>query len=245
MQPILDVQAVSVRYREVHALERASLRLDAGTICGLVGMNGSGKSTLFKAIMGVVPAVTGTIQIAGMPPAQARVQGVVSYVPQSEDIDWSFPVSVRDVVSMGVYQTLGLTRRMTKDAQARVNRALAQVELTEYASRQIGELSGGQRKRAFVARAIAQQAQLFLLDEPFAGVDKRSEAMLVKVLKDLAAHGATVLVSTHDLPSLTQMVDEAALIRQTILLHGSPDDVLAPENLVRAFGMDVYRGQEN
>ncbi|MBM7051634.1 MULTISPECIES: metal ABC transporter ATP-binding protein [unclassified Rothia (in: high G+C Gram-positive bacteria)] len=242
-RPVLEVQAVSVRYREVQALERATLSLNRGTICGLVGMNGSGKSTLFKAIMGVVPSVAGTVQIAGMHPAKARAQGIVSYVPQSEDIDWTFPVSVRDVVSMGVYQNLGFTRRMNAQAHARVDRALAQIELTDFADRQIGELSGGQRKRAFVARAIAQQAQLFLLDEPFAGVDKRSEAMLVEVLKDLAAAGATVLVSTHDLQSLSQMADEVALLRKTIVMHGEPQQVLAPENLVTAFGMNVLGGE--
>ena len=168
--------------------------------------------------------------------------GLVSYVPQSEEIDWTFPISVREVVSMGRYRNLGITRRLRAADRAAVDEALARVELTDLADRQIGALSGGQRKRAFVARAIAQGAQLLLLDEPFAGVDKRSEAMLIQVIEQLRDEGATVLVSTHDLASLRQFADEALLLRGDILMHDTPEKVLAPENLVRAFGMEVDAG---
>lgn len=236
-QPLLTAQNLRVNYGEVQALTGASLTLRAGEICGLVGMNGSGKSTLFKAIMGVVPA-SGQVTLAGLTPAAARRQGLVSYVPQKEEIDFSFPLSVRDLVSQGRYGKLGITRRLgAKDRQA-VDQALERVGLSDLADRQIGQLSGGQRKRAFVARGLAQEAQLILLDEPFAGVDKTSENMLIALFKELRDAGAGILISTHDLANLADLADRAALLRQTILMEGPPRQVLAPANLVRAFGMD-------
>lgn len=244
METLLNVENLGVNYGSVQALHDATLRLDAGSICGLIGMNGSGKSTLFKAVMGVIPAHTGTVEIAGDDSATARKNGVVSYVPQSEEIDWSFPLSVRDVVAMGRYRTLGLTRRLRGHDKQVLTQALERLELTDLATRQIGALSGGQRKRAFVARAIAQGARLLLLDEPFAGVDKRSEAMLIDVLQQLRDSGASVLVSTHDLASLRAFADEAVLLRKTVLMHGTPETVLAPENLVQAFGMRIDTGQQ-
>lgn len=246
MSTLLSCENVHVNYGPVRALTGASFTLDTGRICGLIGMNGSGKSTLFKAIMGVVPAHAGTITLDGQAVGGKRAHrhraGIVSYVPQSEEIDWTFPISVREVVSMGCYRNLGITRRLRAADRAAVDEALARVELTDLADRQIGALSGGQRKRAFVARAIAQGAQLLLLDEPFAGVDKRSEAMLIQVIEQLRDEGATVLVSTHDLASLRQFADEALLLRGDILMHDTPEKVLAPENLVRAFGMEVDAG---
>ena len=185
------------------------------------------------------------MEIAGKEPYLARKNGIVSYVPQSEEIDWSFPVSVREVVAMGRYRGLGITRRLRATDKQAVEHALERVELTELAHRQIGALSGGQRKRAFVARAIAQGARLLLLDEPFAGVDKRSESMLIQVLKQMRSEGATVLVSTHDLASLRAFADDALLLRQTILMHDTPQAVLAPENLVQAFGMQVQAGVDS
>ena len=250
---LLTCNNVHVNYGPVRALTGASFTLGTGRICGLIGMNGSGKSTLFKAIMGVVPMHAGSITLDGQPVGGNRTgsrsknahrhrAGLVSYVPQSEEIDWTFPISVREVVNMGRYRNLGITRRLRAADRAAVDEALARVELTDLADRQIGALSGGQRKRAFVARAIAQGAQLLLLDEPFAGVDKRSEAMLIQVIEQLRDEGATVLVSTHDLASLRQFADEALLLRGTILMHDTPEKVLAPENLVRAFGMEVDAG---
>ena len=245
MEKLLRVENLGVHYGTVRALYETTFELGTGSICGLIGMNGSGKSTLFKAIMGVIPAHTGTVEIAGKEPYLARKNGIVSYVPQSEEIDWSFPVSVREVVAMGRYRGLGITRRLRATDKQAVEHALERVELTELAHRQIGALSGGQRKRAFVARAIAQGARLLLLDEPFAGVDKRSESMLIQVLKQLRSEGATVLVSTHDLASLRAFADDALLLRQTILMHDTPQAVLAPENLVQAFGMQVQAGVDS
>lgn len=232
----LDVRGLHVRYGDVTALDGVDLTLAHGRVCGLVGVNGSGKSTLFKSVMGVVRPDAGTVRVDGGPPADARRRGAVGYVPQSEDVDWAFPLSVRDVVMTGRYGHLGFTRRPRRADHEAVATALERVDLTDLADRQIGNLSGGQRKRAFVARGIAQEARVLLLDEPFAGVDKRSEATMTTLLRELAAAGVTVLVSTHDLHALPALADEAALLMRRVLLHGTPDEVLRPENLARAFG---------
>ncbi|MGW0039310.1 metal ABC transporter ATP-binding protein [Gordonia sp. NPDC003376] len=237
-QPVIDVRDLSVRYGDTVALDGAELRLGTGTVCGLIGMNGSGKSTLFKAIMGMISPDAGTVRVGGRPPAAARRNGAISYVPQSEDIDWSFPISVREVVMTGRYGHLGPTRRPRRADHAAVDEALERVELGEYQHRQIGRLSGGQRKRAFVARGIAQQASILLLDEPFAGVDKRTEATISTLLRELADGGATILVSTHDLHALPRLADQAVLLMRRVLVHDTPDVVITPDNLIRAFGID-------
>ncbi len=238
MNAAIEIDHLTVRYGEVLALDDVSLRIEPGRVCGLVGMNGSGKSTLFKAITGMLRPERGTIQVGDLDPARARRRALVGYVPQSEAVDWQFPVSVRDVVMMGRYATMGITRRPRAVDHAAVEEALARVELTPYADRQIGQLSGGQKKRAFVARGIAQDAQLLLLDEPFAGVDKKSEATIVRLLRDLAADGRTVLVSTHDLHALPQLADETILLLHRVLFHGPVDQALDPANLARTFGLD-------
>lgn len=242
--PVIDVNEVTVHYGDVLALDGATLRLGAGRVCGLVGMNGSGKSTLFQAIMGMVTPDSGTVRINGESPKNARKSGVVGYVPQSEDVDWAFPLCVRDVVMMGRYGHMGITRRAKRADHAAVDAALERVELTDYAQRQIGQLSGGQKKRAFVARGIAQGATTLLLDEPFAGVDKRSEATMTRLLRELAADGASILVSTHDLHALPELADEAVLLMRRVLMHGNPAEVLKPENLALAFGLDVLNREE-
>ncbi|MFF0543281.1 metal ABC transporter ATP-binding protein [Nocardia thailandica] len=237
--PVVEIADVTVHYGDVLALDGVDLTLKSGRVCGLIGMNGSGKSTLFKTIMGLVRPDHGSVAINGVAPAAARRSGVLGYVPQSEDVDWTFPISVREVVMTGRYGHMGLTRRPRRADREAVAEALDRVELTDLADRQIGQLSGGQRKRAFVARGIAQGATVMLLDEPFAGVDKRSEATITALLRDLAAGGATVLVSTHDLHALPGLADEAVLLMRTVLEHGAPEVVLSPENLARAFGLDV------
>lgn len=228
---------VTVRYGDVLALDAANITIAAGRVTGLIGMNGSGKSTLFKTIMGAVRPDSGHVRINGLDPATARKRGIVGYVPQSEAVDWAFPVSVREVVMMGRYGHLGATRRPRTIDREAVAEALARVELTEFAERQIGQLSGGQKKRAFVARGIAQGAEILLLDEPFAGVDKRSEATIVRLLRELSSGGSTILVSTHDLHALPELADEAALLQRRVLFHGEVSEALAPERLALAFGL--------
>ncbi|GLJ60615.1 ABC transporter [Microbacterium barkeri] len=237
MSPAIELADITVRYRDILALDAASATLEAGKVTALIGMNGSGKSTLFKTALGLIRPDAGSVRIEGGSPAVARRRGIVGYVPQSEDVDWAFPVSVRDVVMMGRYGRQGLTRRARPDDRAAVEEALERVDLVDFADRQIGQLSGGQRKRAFVARGIAQEARILLLDEPFAGVDKRSEATIVRLLRELAADGCAVLVSTHDLHALPELADEAILLLRRPLFHGPVGEALRPENLARAFGL--------
>ncbi|QUH04483.1 metal ABC transporter ATP-binding protein [Saccharopolyspora erythraea] len=235
----ISAHGVTVHYGETLALDDVTVDVPAGQVCGLLGMNGSGKSTLFKALMGLVRPDHGTIRLLGRSPRQARREGLIAYVPQSEAVDWTFPVTVADVVMMGRYGHLGLTRRPRAADRAAVATALERVGLTDLAGNPIGALSGGQRKRAFVARGIAQDARLLFLDEPFAGVDKRSEATIAELLRALRGEGRTIMISTHDLASVPALCDEAVLIQQRVIAHGPLDEVLAPETLARTFGAEV------
>lgn len=234
----IDVDHVVVRYGDVSALDDATVRVGEGRVTALIGMNGSGKSTLFKAIMGLVRPSSGEIRIGGVTPAVARRRRLITYVPQHEAVDWQFPVSVRDVVMMGRFGHQGPTRRARRTDHQAVAEALTRVGLAEVADRQVGQLSGGQRKRAFVARGIAQDARVLLLDEPFAGVDKASEATIARLLRELAAGGRTIFTSTHDLSGVRQLAHDAVLLNRQVLLHGPVDDVVRPEHLARAFGLD-------
>jgi manganese transport system ATP-binding protein len=239
MSAAIEVAGLTVHYGEILALDDVSLAVPAGQVCGLIGMNGSGKSTLFKSLVGLVRPGSGEVRLAGGTVAEARKQGLVAYVPQNEEVDWAFPISVREVVMTGRYGHQGFTRRPRRADRLAVAEALERVGLAELAGRQIGRLSGGQRKRAFVARAMAQEAEVLLLDEPFAGVDKGSEAMIVQLLRELAAGGATALVSTHDLHALPSLAAESVLLKQRVLLHGPTAEVLRPENLALAFGIGI------
>lgn len=223
------------------ALDGTSLEVLTGEITGLIGVNGAGKSTILKALMGIVSPSAGDLQILGLRPEQARRTGLVGYVPQAEDIDEDFPLTVRDVVAMGRYGRLGITRRPGRADRVAVEDALDQVRLADLADRRIGRLSGGQRRRVFVARGLAQDAQVLLLDEPFSGVDKRSEALIVDVLRALTERGGAVLVSTHDLAALPSLADRVVLLHHRVLASGTPAEVLTPENLALAFGGETVR----
>lgn len=236
----LDVHDLTVRYGDVLALDGATLTLGRGSIAGLVGVNGSGKSTLMRAVVGAVRPARGTVRILGAPADDARRTGAVAHLPQSQDVDWTFPVVVRDVVEMGRYARLGRLRHLRAPDRAVVAEALDRVGLADLADRQIGKLSGGQRQRVFLARAIAQEADVLLLDEPFAGVDKRQESGILTLLRELADAGASILVSTHDLPSLPALVDHVVLLQRRVLFAGPPAEALAPERLIEAFtGLDA------
>ena len=232
----VEIENVTVAYNGKVALHSASLQLQAGSIHGLVGMNGAGKSTLFKAIMGFVKPATGTISIDGLSIHQAQKRNLVAYVPQSEEVDWDFPVSVHDVVMMGRYGYMNLLRIPRSIDKQSVRASLERVEMWEMRDRQIGELSGGQKKRAFFARALAQQGTVLLLDEPFAGVDIKTEKMMIDLLIELRQSGHTILISTHDLASITTFCDRVVLVNRSILAYGSTDEVFTEENLARAFG---------
>ena len=228
---------VTVTYRNGHtALHDASFEIPTGTITALVGVNGAGKSTLFKAIMGFVPAARGEILVMGMPVSEALRQNIVAYVPQSEEVDWTFPVLVEDVVMMGRYGHMGFFRRPKPADHQAVTQALARVNMSDFRYRQIGELSGGQRKRVFLARALAQEGQVILLDEPFTGVDVQTEDAIVDLLRDLRDEGRVILVSTHNLGSVPDFCDRTILVKQTVLAYGLTKDTFTRENLELAFG---------
>ena len=233
----LRAEGVTVTYRNGHtALWDASFSIPRGTITALVGVNGAGKSTLFKAIMGFVPAASGTITILGRPVAEALHANLVAYVPQAEEVDWSFPVLVEDVVTMGRYGHMGFLRRAKDSDRRAVATALDRVGMTEFRHRQIGELSGGQRKRVFLARALAQDGQVILLDEPFTGVDVRTEEQITNLLRELRAEGRVMLVSTHNLGSVPEFCDRTILVKGTVLASGPTETTFTRENLRRAFG---------
>ncbi|MCO1338114.1 ABC transporter [Kocuria polaris] len=233
---VIRVRDLTVSYGPVKALDGVNFDVEAGQLCGLVGVNGSGKSTLFKSLMGLVNPNRGEVSLFGHGQARARKQGLITYVPQAEDVDWTFPVSVRDVVMMGRYGHMGRSRRPSAVDRAAVGEALDRVDLAGLAKRQIGQLSGGQKKRAFVARGIAQGAELMLLDEPFAGVDVTSEKLIMKLLTSLTAEGRTILMSTHDLAGVPTFCTQAVLLHHSVLASGTPADVLTDANLAQAFG---------
>ena len=243
MEAALSVEGLRVSYGPVKALTGVTFSLCPGRVCGVVGMNGSGKSTLIKAVVGTVRS-TGDVSVYGESARSARKDGLVGYVPQNEGVDWDFPLSVADVVMMGRYGRMGWTRRPRPDDVEAVDRALDMVGVPELRDRQIGALSGGQRKRVFIARAIAQGARLLLMDEPFAGVDKPSEGAIVSLVRNLAAGGAAVLVATHDLDGMSELCDEALLLLREVVFQGDVEDALRPENLGRAFGVTGVRARE-
>ena len=230
-----DLDEVGARHRwaELAREIRASPGLE-GVV--LVGMNGSGKSTLFKAIMGFVPVAGGSITVLGQPVREALKRNVVAYVPQSEDIDWNFPVLVEDAVMMGRYGRMNWLRRARREDHEAVDAALERVGMSDYRKRQIGELSGGQKKRVFLARALAQDGRVILLDEPFTGVDVKTEDAIIQLLGALRAEGRVMLVSTHNLGSVPEYCDRAVLLNRTVLAAGPTEEVFTQANLERAFG---------
>jgi manganese/iron transport system ATP-binding protein len=233
----LEVSQLTVSYANGHmALRDTTFALREGTIAALVGVNGSGKSTLFKAIMGIVTPVAGEVKIAGLPVRAALKQNLVAYVPQSEEVDWSFPVSVWDVVLMGRYGHMNFLRIPRAEDRRIAEQSLERVGMLEFRERQIGELSGGQRKRVFLARALAQQGRVILLDEPFTGVDVNTETAIIGLLRELRSEGQIMLVSTHNLGSVPEFCDHVVLINRTVLAFGPTSDVFTEENLLRAFG---------
>ena len=233
----IAVRDLTVTYRNGHtALRNASFEIPRGTVTALVGVNGAGKSTLFKAIMGFVQASTGEIELLGKSVREALRENIVAYVPQSEEVDWAFPVLVEDVVMMGRYGHMGFLRRPSASDRAAVAAALGRVGMDDYRHRQIGELSGGQRKRVFLARALAQDGKVILLDEPFTGVDVKTEDRIVTLLRELRAEGRVMLVSTHNLGSVPEFCDRTVLVKGTVVAYGPTETTFTRENLELAFG---------
>lgn len=233
----IHVEDVSVRYSNGHvAIYDVNFDLQGGTTCALLGVNGSGKSTLFNSLMGLVRPTKGNISLCGLPISQALKQNLVAYVPQSENVDWAFPVSVYDVVMMGRYGYMNFLRIPSKQDKQKVQQAMQRVNVEHLADRQIGELSGGQKKRVFLARALAQQSKIILLDEPFTGVDVKTENAIIELLNQLRQAGHLILVSTHNLGSVPDFCDQVVMINRTVLAAGNTANTFNQENLERVFG---------
>jgi manganese/iron transport system ATP-binding protein len=233
----ISVRDLSVTYPNgVTAVRDASFDLDPGTICALVGVNGSGKSTIFKAIMGFVRPSRGEVRLCGLPVDEAVKRNIVAYVPQSEDVDWNFPVLVETVVMMGRYGYMNFLRMPSRVDRYKVDEALERVGMSAFRHHQIGELSGGQKKRVFLARSLAQEGRIILLDEPFTGVDVKTETAIVSLLRELRASGHLMLVSTHNLGSVPDFCDQVVLINRTVLAAGPTAETFTQKNLELAFG---------
>jgi manganese/iron transport system ATP-binding protein len=238
----LSVRDVTVTYASgMAALRDTTFSLGPGTICGLVGVNGSGKSTLFKTVMGLLRPQKGEVLIGGLSVNAALRRNVVAYVPQSEEVDWNFPVLVEDVVTMGRYGHMGFLRIPSADDRGKVADALDRVGMAGFRRRQIGELSGGQKKRVFLARALAQEGQVILLDEPFTGVDVKTEDAIVALMRELREEGRLMLVSTHNLGSVPDYCDRVVMLLNTVLAAGPTAEVFTQANLERAFGGTLRR----
>jgi ABC-type Mn2+/Zn2+ transport system ATPase subunit len=231
----ISLENVNVRYGNNLALENTSIKIPYHSFTGVIGMNGAGKSTLFKAIMGLVKPQTGTITICGDDPYTAQKHGHVAYVPQSELVDWDFPVSVYEVVMMGRIGTQNIFKMASTVDHEAVKTALERVNMTNFQARQIGELSGGQKKRVFVARALAQGAEILLLDEPFAGLDATTEKSLITLFIGLKESGKTIIIATHDLLSLPDTCDHVALVKSTIIAYGPTQEVFTRELVEKTF----------
>ena len=233
----ISVESVTVRYSNGHtAIRDVSFTLQGGTTCALVGVNGSGKSTLFKSLMGQIKPESGSIRLCSLPVSQALKRNLVAYVPQSEEVDWQFPVSVYDVVMQGRYGYLNFLRLPKVEDKRKVQEAMERVGIAHLAQRQIGELSGGQKKRVFLARALAQQSKIILLDEPFTGVDVKTEDAIVDLLGQLREQGHLILVSTHNLGMVPDFCDQVVMINRTVLAAGRTEHTFNQHNLELAFG---------
>ena len=232
--PCITLEGITVGYGGRAALTDVSLSVPHGAQVAIVGPNGAGKSTLFKALVGLLPLRSGRVLVHGREPGGRS--DPVAYVPQREEIDWGFPVTVRDVVMMGRYARLGWLRRPRAADRDVVARCLDELDIGGLAGRAIGELSGGQQQRVFLARALAQEPDVLLLDEPFTGVDVGAREALLDLLERLRAHHITVLVSTHDMQTAARRFELAGLLNGRLVAYGPPDGVFTPGHLTEAFG---------
>jgi manganese/zinc/iron transport system ATP- binding protein len=230
----LEVRGLTVSYSAKPVLWDVDAAFPAGALSAIVGPNGAGKSTLMRAALGLVPADAGQALVLGRPARQTLDS--VAYVPQREAVDWDFPITVREVVEMGRYRSVGWVRRLRRSDRSVVDAALARVGMGAYARRQIGELSGGQRQRVFLARALAQEAEVLLMDEPFAGVDARTEAALLELLAEQRDAGRSVVAVHHDLGTVRRAFDWALVLNVRSVACGPAAEVIVPPVLARAYG---------
>jgi manganese/iron transport system ATP-binding protein len=234
---MLEVKHLAVNYRGISAVEDVSFCLESGQIVGIIGPNGAGKSTTIKAMLGLIPIESGIIKYRSRPLAKQLKQ--VAYIPQRSQIDWDFPIVVRSVVMMGRICHTGWFRSYSRQSKEIVRSALEKVGMWELRNRQIGELSGGQQQRVFLAQALAQEAELFFFDEPFVGVDKKTEKVIFEVFDRLKAEGKTLLVVGHELAEASRKYDRFLLINKQLIANGSRSEVITSENIQKAYGDNV------
>lgn len=232
--PPLEVHDLTVAYHKRPVLYGIDLAVPKGSLVGIIGPNGAGKSTFIKAIMGLLPISSGWVKVFGKPFRESCHR--VGYVPQRESVDWDFPVSVIDVVLMGRYGVLRLAQRPRKQDREVARECLEKVKMLPFANRQIGNLSGGQQQRVFLARALAQESDLYLMDEPFVGVDAATEAAIIALLRELKARGKTLLVVHHDLSSAREYFDRLILLNMRLVAFGAINEVFTPEMLQTTYG---------
>jgi ABC-type Mn2+/Zn2+ transport system ATPase subunit len=236
----LEIKDLTVSYKRVPAVHHVNLELKCGSCVGLLGPNGAGKTSFFKALVGLVPIETGSVRFHGQKSKVARSE--IAYLPQRILVDWDFPITVRGIVEMGRYQALGWWRNYRKADRLAVDHALEAVELKDLEDRQISALSGGQQQRAFLARALAQEAHVFLLDEPFSGLDKPAQDLLGGTIRRLAKAGNLLVVSHHDLKTVRELFDHVIFINGELVAFGETDQVFSPENVQKTFQTHIFAG---
>jgi manganese/zinc/iron transport system ATP- binding protein len=234
MTAALSIRNLSVSYQRQPAVNDISIEFPAGKLFGIIGPNGAGKSTLLKACLDLIPRQSGEILLHGKP--YTTQKNKVGYVPQRESVDWDFPVSVLDVVTMGLYAEIGWFRRIRHHHQVEACQFLDKVGLADLATRQISELSGGQQQRVFLARALAQKSDVYFMDEPLAAVDARTEEAIVALLSELKTAGKTCLIVHHDLNTVRRYFDEVVLLNRTVIAAGPTAEVFTAENLRKTYG---------
>jgi ABC-type Mn2+/Zn2+ transport system ATPase subunit len=233
----IEIHGLSVSYGSKRVLTNIFLRIEAGSLVGVIGPNGAGKSTLFKSILGLIDTTAGEISIFGNEIQDNRIR--IAYVPQRDDVDWTFPATVMDIVLMGRYPHKKIFQRLSKKDHEIAIKALQDLGIEEFKDRQIGALSGGQQQRVFIARALAQEADIFMLDEPFVGVDITTEEKIISILKILADQGKTLLVVHHDLSTVNQYFDTVLLLNQRLISYGKTENTFTEENIAKAYGAQL------
>jgi manganese/iron transport system ATP-binding protein len=234
---MLEVDRLAVNYRGVLGLDRVSFRINPGQLVGVIGPNGAGKSTMLKAMLGLIPSASGMVSYCTCPLHQQLER--VAYVPQRSQVDWDYPITVWNVVMMARTRSLGWFRNPGRAAKEIVKAALERVDILNLKDRRIGELSGGQQQRVFLARALAQQAEVLLFDEPFTGIDKTTEGIILDIFDELRSEGKIMLVSSHDWGQTLTHLDRLLLLNQRLIADGSPQQVMTPENLHQAYGASL------
>lgn len=237
MRKAIEVTDLSVYYRNTLALDQVSVSINAGKITGIIGPNGSGKSTFLKSILGIIPAKSGTVTFFGS--SLEKYRSKIAYVPQRESIDWDFPITVEEVVAMGRIRPKKWWSRTTLADKELVKETLKKVQLSEFLTRQIGQLSGGQQQRVFLARALAQEAELIIMDEPFVGIDMASQESILAIVQKLRDSGKTVVIVHHDLSVVARYFDDVVLLNKQLVANGPIDEILQSENIEKAYGMTL------